>query len=322
MVVLGHLLQGLNKAKINWNENLYYYIDTYIYIFHMPLFMCLSGYLYKKYTEIKSFKDYKKFIKKKLINLGIPYLVFYIAYVLINMIFSSSVNSQKGIQDILNILTNPIAPFWFLYTLFFIFLFIPVIEKILKKNNKVIFITLILLHLVNIFFNTNIYAIDKFMEYALYFYIGAIMANHNIEVRNILGNILTFTALALGYSFIKRYDIINEKILSIISSVLAVYGMIAFIQLFRKYSDKLEKVRLNNFISKYTFPIYLMHTTFSAGTRIFLLKVGINNFYIHFTVGLIAGMLGPIVIAKILEKIKYGNVILYPINTIKKLGEG
>ena len=53
LVVLGHLLQGLNKANIEWNENLYSYINTFIYIFHMPLFMCLSGYLYKKYTKIK-----------------------------------------------------------------------------------------------------------------------------------------------------------------------------------------------------------------------------------------------------------------------------
>lgn len=112
-MVLGHLLQGLDKANIEWNKSLYYYIDKFIYIFHMPLFMCLSGYIYGKYTKLTSKKEYFLFLKKKLINLGIPYLTFYLLYVLVNMVFSSSVNSQKGIQDILNIFTNPIAPFWF-----------------------------------------------------------------------------------------------------------------------------------------------------------------------------------------------------------------
>lgn len=151
LVVLGHLLQGLNKSNIQWNENLYYYINTFIYIFHMPLFICLSGYLYSKYTKINNVKEYLVFLKKKLINLGIPYIIFYIIFVLINILFSTQVNSQKGVEDILNILTKPIAPYWFLYELFFIFLLIPIIEKVFKKDSKKIFIFLVILKMLGIF---------------------------------------------------------------------------------------------------------------------------------------------------------------------------
>lgn len=322
LVVLGHLLQGLNKANIEWNENLYSYINTFIYIFHMPLFMYLSGYLYKKYTKIKDWKEYFKFIKKKLINLGIPYVVFYLAYVLINMMFSSSVNSQKGIQDILNILTNPVPPFWFLYALFFIFLITPLLEKMLKYNKNIVLGISILLYIINIYFKTNIYCFDIVAEYLVYFYIGAFLEDklkQHYKNRNIIMITISFVVLSLLYCYIVKNNIINGKIAMLFKFLLAIIGIIINIQIFKNLTNVIEKYKIFNVISNNTFPIYLMHTTFSAGIRIVLLKLGINNFYIHFVGGLVLGVLGPILVEKILERIKYGNVILYPLKTLKEV---
>lgn len=324
LVVIGHLLQGLNKANIQWNETLYSYIDRFIYIFHMPLFMCLSGYLYKKYTKINSWGEYFTFLKKKLINLGIPYLVFYLAYVLINMLFSSSVNSQKGVDDILNILTNPMPPFWFLYALFFIFLVTPLLEKLVRNNKVLIFIIAILLHIANIFFKTGIYAIDIVAEYLIYFYLGALLVDKVTKTKKFKTAIIIsvlFIILGLSYCFITNEQIISNKVMQIIKIMLAILGTIATIQMFKNITDYINKNKVLNIIAENTMPIYLMHTTFSAGIRIVLLKLRITNFYLHFLFGLVFGILGPIVVAIILEKIKYGNVILYPLKTIKEIKE-
>ena len=322
LIVIGHLLQGLNKANITWNENFYYYIDKFIYIFHMPLFMCLSGYLYIKYTEINNKKDYVEFIKKKLLNLGIPYVIFYLAYVAINMFFSKSVNSQKGIQDILNILTNPIAPFWFLYVLFFIFLFIPIIEYKAKNKTKILIPIFIIFHIFSIFFSVHIYAINNFMYYIFYFYIGILFINNRLDKINskkIVINIILFFIFSIFYCYIYSKEIFKYKIMDLIKFPLSTYGVFVSIIVFKKFYKKLENNRVCKYISKYTFPIYLMHTTFSAGIRIALLKIGINNFYIQFLFGIIFGVIGPIIVAKLLEKSKYGNIILYPVSTIDKL---
>lgn len=322
LVVIGHLLQGLDKANIQWNENLYSYIDTFLYIFHMPLFMCLSGYLYKKYTKINSWKEYFSFLKKKLINLGIPYLVFYLVYVFINMIFASNVNSQKGIEDILNILTNPMPPFWFLYALFFIFLVTPLLEKVSKNNKKIVFVIAIFLHIINIYLKTEIYAIDIVAEYLVYFYLGAILVNRLKErskTKNVIIYTITFILLALLYCFMIKEQIIDNRILQILKILLAILGTLVSIQIFKNLTDVIAKQKILNEISKNTFAIYLMHTIFSAGIRIVLLKLEITNFYLHFVLGLLIGILGPIVVAKILEKIKYGNVILYPLKTLKEV---
>ena len=325
LVVVGHLLQGLNKANIQWNSDLYEYIDNFIYIFHMPLFMCLSGYLYAKLTKISNIKEYELFIKKKFINFSIPYVVFYVAYVVINMIFSSSVNSQNGMQSILNILTNPMPPFWFLYALFLIFVLVPIVEKICKRNTCVVFAVFVLLHLLEIFVSTPIYAINIVCQYGVYFYLGKVVLENikkiNLDIKMVMVNIVVFTILGLIYSYIVKEQILNIKYISMIKFILAIYGTIVSIQFFSLIENKLSYCKIINFICKYTFPIYLMHTMFSASIRIVLLKVGVYNFYIHFILGLTMGMLMPVLVTIILEKIKYGEIILYPLKTIKKIKE-
>ena len=324
LVVIGHLLQGLNTAKITWNYNLYFYIDIIIYIFHMPLFMCMSGYLYGKYTKINSKEDYFKFSKKKIINLAIPYFVFYALYVFLNMIFSSSVNSQKGIQDLLNCFTNPISPFWFLYALLFIFLFTPILEKVCKKNLKNTTLLFIIFHIINIFFKTNIYFIDRFLQYGLFFYIGVILSKKElkkVKTKTLLINIAVYIAISIAYTTAFKNKIIDDRILSIIKSIIAVYGILISVEIFKKASNYLKNKKIFNLVSKYTFQIYLMHTIFSAGVRIALIKIGIENFYIHFILGLFLGIIGPMIIAKILEATKYGNLVVYPLNTIAKIKE-
>jgi fucose 4-O-acetylase-like acetyltransferase len=61
LVVFGHLNDGT-------------FLRNCIYLFHMPLFFFLSGYLYKVQT------DHRLFLKKKFIHLMIPYFTFLLLY--------------------------------------------------------------------------------------------------------------------------------------------------------------------------------------------------------------------------------------------------
>ena len=117
-------------------------------------------------------------------------------------------------------------------------------------------------------------------------------------------NVLFFVLLGIIYSYLLTEQIVNLKIISILKFVLAIFGTIVSVQLFISIENKLSLSKIVNFISKYTFPIYLMHTIFSASIRIVLLKIGIYNFYIHFVLGLLFGILMPVIIAFILEKSK------------------
>ena len=321
LVVLGHLIQSLQKSNIDNFENITSFINWFIYLFHMPLFFVASGYLYELKKKGFSLKQYKGFIIKKIINLGIPYLTFYLAYVLINMIFASSVNSPKGINEIIGIVNNPMPPYWFLYALLSIFIFIPLLEKLLKNKKNLIFILLLCLKVLSVFINTNIYLIDSFFENAVYFYLGSILKvvfekKRNINTNNILYSFFAiFIYIIISIVFYLNIDNIGYNLSEIIKIAFAIFAVLICINIFRKIKTNFIFENLKN----YTFQIYLLHTIFAAGFRIVLLKVGISNYVIHFIIGLIASIVIPIIVGKICEKTKYLNFFFYPIKTLDEV---
>ena len=124
LVVLGHFFQSMTKANILPENDLYNWFNTTIYYFHVPLFFICSGYLYQKYSKVNSVSSWCKNVGKKALALGVPYATFTTATWVLKKVFSSSVNDQiGGFGDTLFL--HPTAPYWYLYTLFFIFLVTP-----------------------------------------------------------------------------------------------------------------------------------------------------------------------------------------------------
>ena len=54
LVVLGHFFQSMVKASIMPENDLYKWFNITIYYFHVPLFFICSGYLYQKYSKVKT----------------------------------------------------------------------------------------------------------------------------------------------------------------------------------------------------------------------------------------------------------------------------
>lgn len=129
LVVLGHFFQSMTKANILPTVDLYKWFNTTIYYFHVPLFFICSGYLYQKYSKVNSAESWCKNIAKKGLALGVPYITFSVATWVLKTVFSGSVNDQiGGLGD--TIFLHPTAPYWYLYTLFFIFLVTPTFRSI------------------------------------------------------------------------------------------------------------------------------------------------------------------------------------------------
>ena len=319
LVVLGHLLQSLQKSNIDNYAQITEFINWFIYLFHMPLFMCMSGFLYCKSKKEFTWKNYKKFEKKKIINLLVPYITFYLLFIAINVMFSGSVNNKKGIDDVLNIFNNPMSPYWFLYALLSIFLIIPITEKIFKNNEKKTFAFLVILKILTIFCDTKIYIIDSFMENAIYFYFGVFINSEKSNNRkNIINRVLLIamyiTCSIVYYNYINEMNKIAKAIINIIFALFGTYiSVINF--------KNIEKNIILDTFKKYTFEIYLTHTIFAAGVRIIFLKLGITNYVLHFILGMFASIYIPVMMSIISKKIKYTEFFFYPLKTIEKLKE-
>jgi hypothetical protein len=55
-------------------------------------------------------------------------------------------------------------------------------------------------------------------------------------------------------------------------------------------------VRAVAFFGTISLAIYVMHTMFSAAVRIGLIVFGIDNLAVHFVLGVVAGVLGPLLV--------------------------
>lgn len=125
LVVIGHFYQSMVVSGILPDNTIYNWFINTIYCFHVQLFFICSGFLYQKYSKVNNMSTWIKNIKKKLLSLGIPYLIFTTATWMLKHVFSGAVNNglQTGLAE--TIFLKPTAPYWYLYALFFIFLITP-----------------------------------------------------------------------------------------------------------------------------------------------------------------------------------------------------
>jgi len=99
LVLLGHVIMGVRLAGIDMPE-IFHMAETFIWSFHVSLFLFLSGQVYAITGGWKSKKTRLGFIKHKAITLGIPYIIFSIIYIAINS-FVGGANNQSSYTDIL-----------------------------------------------------------------------------------------------------------------------------------------------------------------------------------------------------------------------------
>lgn len=114
IVILGHCLQFIGEVGV---------LYKYIYAFHMPLFMAISGYCsYKPSISLYN-------IKKRFFQLVIPFFTWPIVWFAIKMDFSDVPDYYMHLP------LNPDTGLWFLYVLFLISLVDFIRTKILCEFN-------------------------------------------------------------------------------------------------------------------------------------------------------------------------------------------
>ena len=102
---------------------------------------------------------------------------------------------------------------------------------------------------------------------------------------------------------------------SVISFVMGLLACVAVILMVADFEEKFGNSM--DFLTKYTMPIFLMHTLFAAPLRSILIKVGIENAAIHVVLGLSISFVGPIIAAWIMKKTKWLEIFLYPNKFVK-----
>lgn len=316
LVVLGHFYMSMIQSKILPDNAVYNFLIQTVYTFHVPLFFICSGFLYQKSNKVHNLKSWSHNVADKLLNLGIPYFTFSIITLLLKVIFSDYVNTEAN-NFVNSLFINPIAPYWYLYVLFFFFLLIPCVSS--KKQADILLIVALVLKIVNIAVHDLGYHLPYIFSLTsrfIWFAFGMWLAVHEIHLdikRKKALMILSFvTAVILSLFFFRQYT--NNETIKFIIGILFITAILICLQI----TDTKLINKISFKFSEYFMPVFLMHTIFSAGIRAVLFKLGITNAVLHILFGIIASFLLPILVYKVAKKIPILQFFFYPRKAVKR----
>ena len=314
LVVFGHVIFGIQNMGGISQPGFAPMLKDFIWTFHVPLFMFLSGFIYRFTGEWKGKKTRGRFILHKAVNLGIPYFVFSILYILVNSL-TPGTNFSHSTQEILYLWKTPAAQYWFLRTLFLLFVIYVLLSRFL--NNVWITVILAALSCVHMLFpDLPFLSLGNIVFWAFAFGFGACLTS--LDTLCFSG--VKAAAVIFGHLALEAVCLLTGiSGLPVIVEIERAAGIIASITLVALVIRNSYIERFLLYVSRYSFPIYLMHTFFTAGIRIVLQKVGIHSYGVHVAVGMLVGVALPVLIAMIMEKTVWLNIVLYPSQTLKKL---
>ena len=301
LVVYGHVARGLHNAGIYTDHASFTLIDSVIYSFHMPLFFFLSGIFC-----ISSFeKRGTKLVFSKIDAIYYPYLIWSLIQGSIEIGMGGFTNQHASWDDLLNVVWQPRAQFWFLYTLFFTFvfniIFLWVLERLgfLKKTWPFILLAFAMLLIIGKPLLPGLFFFQSVASYDIYFAFGAIfwLLHKNGEPFNIKLLVLLISLfVAMQYAvFIVQAITLSQSIVVILLAGLGISSVIGLAQ----------RIRFFSVVGLYSMEIYLMHVIFGSGMRIVLQKgLHIEALAPHLIVGVVVGIALPILAARWMHRFK------------------
>ncbi|MFJ5759264.1 acyltransferase family protein [Neobacillus sp. NPDC093182] len=191
LVVIGHNIQ-YGSGYIFYSEELYFNnrLFQFIYSFHMPLFMLVSGYLFFGTVERYTFKE---LITSRILKIFIPIIVCTLIVNVIQEICYLILGENIQIVNFVkHLISSIIYNLWFLWAIFFSSMLVIVVNKFFKDNVIVYCIILSILLLFPDIYNAHLY---KYMY--PYFVGGYLYKKYRIDEQI---SHLSFRAKSIGFT--------------------------------------------------------------------------------------------------------------------------
>lgn len=255
-----------------------------VFFFAVPIFFMITGVNLIDYQKKYSTKEY---FKKRIKKAFIPFIIWSLIGLLYSLIQKYISINDLSIKYIIDGIMNSkiVSIYWFFPPLFGVYLVLPLFASIKDEKKDKIFLYLIILYLIidvlipfiigvfhidlqipiSIFVLSGYfvyvligYLLDKYelkLKYRVLIYISAILG----LIAHIVGTyVLSMKASAIDYTF-KGYTNLPSILYSI--------GIFIFV---KQISKKIPNLKIIDFVSRYTFPIYLMHW--------FVIDIGLSIF--------------------------------------------
>jgi fucose 4-O-acetylase-like acetyltransferase len=270
LVVLGHILQ---KTILNFDDN---YLFKFIYSFHMPLFIFISGFVTYRVDGLKN-----RYLSHKFMILILPYFSWFLIIMLISF-FNGSLQDKTQILDFL---LYPDNGLWFLWVLFWMHLVLYICYSVSEKYTTILLSLFYIIYFLLIFTSgiDNILCVKTFAFLFPFFFLGY-MSNKDI---NLFKTVISKWWVLLPFMFFLPifWHRTNKLTISFISlnPILITYlykFLLGFIGIIVVFGFFLTIKKFNKYIltiGKNTLPIYAMNFIFINWIG-FILNFILNTF--------------------------------------------
>ncbi len=281
----------------------------FIYSFHMPLFFCISGYLFAKSGSLER-NGYLKWIGDKSKRLLIPYFVISAISFIPKTLLENGNFSDIGLKELFECFFAPRfnvwGHFWFLPVIFILYLVFGLWRSFFYNNPKhrkymVVgtFLVAIALHFIKI--DIAWLGISDLCNFTVYFVIGILIRDviktKKLEkVKLIVGILLLMTT-----SIVLFLEFSQNAFVMFIESILMLAACLFVSQLLSE-----KRFRCVDFINKNVFTFYICSWPFQAVSEK-LLNFFTPEWYVYTTVMFLTGVVAPCVIIMVYRKFKFIN---------------
>lgn len=260
LVVLGHVTYmytptGLIQPLIMSGRMAY--ISYFVYQFHMPLFVFVSGCVYAYQCEVLNRKtSFMRLLKKKSVRLLIPYFVFGMLLVA----FMVGLGLRDNVFDYMYrgiLLSKDSRHLWYVLMLFEVFLMFWIIDNCGKKLRLPKWSLLIISFVFYMFANKVPYVlqISNSFHYFFWFSLGYVFLLYK-EFIDKLVSIYLVGSFILILGVLYRYQQFFH--IPFISVIMAIAGIMFFFHISRDFKS-ISRQKWYELISNNSFGIYLYH---------------------------------------------------------------
>lgn len=261
----------------------------------MPLFTFLSGMVY----AIRPVHgDWQSFMKGKTRRLLVPMLVVGTFFAFVQ---SMVPGTNNNIENWWLLHIYPVQHFWFVEALFLVFIFIVPLELFKVLESKIVVLTVIGFFLLLSIGQPypKIFAIKGFVYLTPFFLFGLFAVRFKLKTLWPMMSIALFLTL-MTTLFVLDTQFRGQRLIGCIVGLASCYLLLGS----RLSVPILAKIGV------YSYSIYIFHVFFTAATRIITGKFIELPIEINLLLGLSAGIIGPIFVYYVAQKIPYASTFL------------
>ncbi|MEM5807830.1 MAG: acyltransferase family protein [Candidatus Aenigmatarchaeota archaeon] len=270
-------------------------LKSYIYTFHMPVFLVISGYFATNY-----FSGFRENMKKITRRIFIPYLIFGGLYIIslfiaqnVGFSVTNKIENLDAVILIKSLLTNPIGAYWYLHTLS-IFLFTVVLVRWLSKDNTLNFIILLLAFVIFI----PELNIGVKLTSLVFLFLGILAS---VTGFRLVGNFWAIILVIFIFSYY-RLDVTSN----LFTHAVLVFGVMSSIIFIASKMNGMIVTKLFTFVGRNTLAVLVLHTfvinLFKIPSNLFLRIEPTGILYTLITS--VAGTFLPIFATIVFDKLK------------------